>query len=104
MSVGVSVRCIVYFDRGQYTFPLAGVTALCPPPSSTHSSDVSKGCVPAKGGAIDFAAYRVHAGLDPLVFESEGLQLTWRNGEPGHGGRPCAAGLNASTFALVYVW
>ena len=33
---------------------------------------------------------------------AQGLSVSWRNGEPGHGGR--AEAVNASAFALVYVW
>ena len=50
-----------------------------------------------------FAAYRVHGGHDPLQWEAEGMEATWRNGEPGHGGGP-APPVNASAFALVYEW
>ena len=91
-----------YFDRGQYFFPLAGVTSLCPQPKDGAHRPPSRGCTPAADGSVAFSAYRIHAGDDPLMFESEGLQLRWRNGEPGHGG--AAASVNASSFGLVYVW
>ena len=87
-----------YFDRGQYMNPLAGVTALCPQPNKPMQS---YGCTPAKDGSVAFAAYRVHAGHEPLLFESDGFVLTWRNGEPGHG---TAVAVNASAFGLAYVW
>ena len=48
--------------------------------------------VPSLGGLHD----------EPLRFEQEGLTLSWRNGEPGHGGRAYA--VNASSLALVYEW
>ena len=91
-----------YFDRGQYFFPLAGVTSLCPQPKDGAHRPESRGCKPAADGSVAFSAYRIHAGDDPLMFESEGLQLRWRNGEPGHGG--AAALVNASSFGLVYIW
>ena len=92
-----------YFDRGQYFTPVAGVTSLCPQPEDGAKRPASIGCTPARNGSVAFSAYRVHAGTDPLGFGSdEGLSVTWRNGEPGHGGR--AEPVNASAFALVYVW
>ena len=91
-----------YFDKGQYFLPLAGVTSLCPQPTDDAPRPPSFGCVPAADRAVSFSAYRLHAGMDPLEFEVEGLRVAWRNGEPGHGG--AAATVNASSFALVYVW
>jgi hypothetical protein len=91
-----------YFDRGQYMNPLAGVTSLCPQPQDGRVQPAQYGCVPEPDGTVTFSAYRVHAGADALMFEGDGLSVTWRNGEPGHGGR--AATVNASTFAMVYVW
>ena len=91
-----------YFDRGQYMLPLAGVTALCPQPADKAKRPAPPGCIPAEDGTVAFSAYRVHAGVEPLVFEEDGLALTWRNGEPGHGGP--AVAVNASAFALLYVW
>lgn len=91
-----------YFNKGPYQDTLAGVTELCPEPHDTspRPSDASQGCTP-EPGVMRFSAYRVHGGLDPLLFEN-GMSATWRNGEPGHGGR--AASVNASSFALVYEW
>merc|ERR1712048_686211 len=76
-----------YFNRGMYANPVAGLTDL------------------DKSGRT-FTAYRVHD-ADPLYFE-QGLNLTWRNGDPfmacdlsnvnGKGS------LSASTFALFYEW
>ena len=91
-----------YFDRGQYFTPLAGVTSLCPAPKDGARRPASFGCTSSTDGSVSFSAYRVHAGHDPLTFEAEGLELKWRNGEPGHGG--AATEVNASTFGLVYVW
>ena len=88
-----------YFDKGQYFLPLAGVTALCPAPKA---GSTPVGCTPDPNGSVLFSAYRVHAGEDPLMFESEGLAVSWRNGEPGHGGAP--ATVIATSFALAYVW
>merc|ERR1712072_782449 len=73
-----------YFDKGQYMFPLAGVTALCPQPADGAPRPPSIGCSP-ESGINRFSAYRLHATSDPLLFEG-GLAATWRNGEPGHGG------------------
>ena len=88
-----------YFDRGQYTNALAGVTALCPHPGA-------RGCTPPADGGMVFSAYRVFA-ADPLTFDA-GLRLTWRNGDPEGcdlAGTPGGApGVNASAFALVYEW
>ena len=39
---------------------------------------------------------------DPLLFDAAPYAVTWRNGEPGHGGRAYA--VNASSLALVYEW
>ena len=36
------------------------------------------------------------------VVQKGGLAVSWRNGEPGHGG--AASAVNASSFALVYEW
>jgi hypothetical protein len=91
-----------YFDKGQYFNPLAGVTSLCPQPDDGNPRPAAKGCMPSADGTISFSAYRLHAGHDPLTFEAEGLAVSWRNGEPGHGHGPAA--VNASAFALVYVW
>ena len=90
-----------YFDKGQYFLPLAGVTALCPEPSdgAPRPRPPAFGCEPAAG--VRFSAYRVHGSADPLTFE-QGFAVTWRNGEPGHGGQ--AAAVNASALALVYEW
>ena len=89
-----------YFDKGQYFLPLAGVTSLCPQPKDGAPRGNSFGCVPIPG-VIQFSAYRVHGGEDPLLFEN-GMAMAWRNGEPGHGG---ASGVvNATAFALVYEW
>ena len=41
-------------------------------------------------------------GDDPLLFDAAPFAVTWRNGEPGHGGRAYA--VNASSLALVYEW
>ena len=38
----------------------------------------------------------------PLLFDAVPFAVTWRNGEPGHGGRAYA--VNASSLALVYEW
>jgi len=86
----------------EYFTPLAGVTSLCPQPVDEAPRPPSVGCVPRVDGTVTFSAYRVHAGLDPLIFEDEGLRVTWRNGEPGHGQGP--AKVNASAYALVYEW
>jgi hypothetical protein len=91
-----------YFNKGPYQMQLAGVTELCPEPHDTspRPSDSSKGCTPTPG-ITRFSAYRIHGSTDPLMFEN-GTGVTWRNGEPGHGGS--AAVVNASSFALVYEW
>lgn len=92
-----------YFDKGQYFLPLAGVTSLCPEPSDGNPRPKPVGCDPAPGGGVNFSAYRIHASADPLVFEG-GLAVSWRNGEPGHGGGFRPSAINASSFALVYEW
>ena len=97
-----------YFNRGQYFTPLAGLTSLCPQPGEGFKGHGPIGCIPARGGTATFSAYRVHAGYDPLGFSSsasssDAFQITWKNGEPGHGGgRPLP--VNVSSFAMVYVW
>jgi len=103
-----------YFDKGQYMQPLAGVTSFCGMGDSMlNATSKSVGCVPPKDGSLHFSAYRVHAGLDPLTFDSSstqgstdlehrgGFALSWRNGEPGR--RPHVTA-RASSFALVYEW
>ena len=87
---------------GQYFLPLAGLTTLCPQPHDGAPRGEGPGCQPSPDGTVRFSAYRLHAGVDPLVFEG-GLRVTWRNGEPGHGGSEAKA-VNASTLALVYEW
>lgn len=91
-----------YFDKGQYFLPLAGLTTLCPQPHDGAPRGASPGCQPSPDGTVSFSAYRLHAGVDPLVFEG-GIRLTWRNGEPGHGGAEAKA-INASSLVLVYEW
>ena len=60
------------------------------------------GCTPSEAGVVRFSAYRIHGSDDPLLFDAAPFAVTWRNGEPGHGGRAYA--VNASTLALVYEW
>jgi len=76
-----------YFNRGKYANPVAGLT------------DLDK-------NAQQFSAYRIFDS-DPLYFE-DGLNLTWRNGDPYMG---CDLNKNspshpvlASSYALVYEW
>ena len=92
-----------YFDKGQYFMPLAGVTALCPEPSdgAPRPRPPAFGCASDPAG-VRFSAYRIHATADPLVFEG-GFAATWRNGEPGHGGRTPPY-VQASAYALFYEW
>lgn len=87
-----------YFNKGQYTNALAGVTALCPHPQAL-------GCQPPADGSVLFSAYRVFT-HDPLIYQ-DGMVLTWRNGDPEGcdlGTKPNAPSVNASAFALVYEW
>lgn len=95
-----------YFDQGPYLLELAGVTALCPqPPCADCPSKVNAtafGCNTDADSGVVFSAYRVHSASDPVMFDG-GLAVTWRNGEPGHGGGQRFS-VNASTFALVYEW
>jgi len=88
-----------YFDAGQYFMPIAGVTSLCPPP---NKGSRTVACNPAVSASVRFSAYRVHGSSDPLLFERP-FSISWRNGEPGHGGAPPAY-VNATAFALVYEW
>mmetsp|Transcript_1368 Transcript_1368/g.2702 ORF Transcript_1368/g.2702 Transcript_1368/m.2702 type:complete len:344 (-) Transcript_1368:173-1204(-) len=90
-----------YFDKGQYFFPLAGLTSLCPQPADGAPRPPSIGCTAAADGTVFFSAYRVHPTADPLLFDGP-FAVSWRNGEPGHGGR--AAAVNVSSLALVYEW
>merc|ERR1712032_355559 len=76
-----------YFNRGKYANPVAGLT------------DLDK-------NTQQFSAYRIFDS-DPLYFE-DGLNLTWRNGDPYMG---CDLNKNspshpvlASSYALVYEW
>jgi hypothetical protein len=99
-----------YFDKGQYFFPEAGVTSLCPPTVRTNPSSIA--CTPAQNNGSKFAAYRLHVGGDPLLFEGGAVQ-TWRNGDvrgcpwPSKGTEPTkgdAPVINASSLALLYEW
>jgi hypothetical protein len=94
-----------YFDQGPYFLPLAGVTALCPQPpcadAPTRPNASSFGC-PEDPPGVTFSAYRVHGSGDPLLFDG-GMAVTWRNGEPGHGGGQ-HLNVTVSTYALVYEW
>ena len=81
---------------------LAGLTQLCPQPQDGAPRPPSIGCTPSEAGVVRFSAYRIHGSDDPLLFDAAPFAVTWRNGEPGHGGRAYA--VNASTLALVYEW
>jgi hypothetical protein len=91
-----------YFDKGEYMTPLAGLTQLCPQPQDGAPRPPSIGCTPSESGVVRFSAYRIHGSDDPLLFDAAPYAVTWRNGEPGHGGRAYA--VNASSLALVYEW
>eukprot|EP01044_Picomonas_judraskeda_P042466 COSAG03_NODE_21871_length_298_cov_0.773869_1_plen_68_part_10 len=56
-----------YFDKGQYFFPEAGVTSLCPPTVPTNPPSIA--CTPPTTNESKFAAYRLHVAGDPLLFE-----------------------------------
>ena len=105
-----------YFNRGQYFFPHAGVTSLCPPTNPANPPSID--CAPAADNSSKFAAYRLHVGDDPLLFEGGAMQ-TWRNGDergcpwpssPQSASRASEHAtapdliVNASSFALVYEW
>ncbi len=75
---------------------------MCPQPSDGAPRIAGPGCTPATDGTVKFSAYRLHASADPLVFEGA-MAVSWRNGEPGHGGAAATA-VNATAFALVYEW
>eukprot|EP01043_Picozoa_sp_COSAG02_P004130 COSAG02_NODE_106_length_36326_cov_13.777266_17_plen_218_part_00 len=94
-----------YFDEGPYFLPLAGLTALCPQPpckdAPTQPNATRFGC-PVDAEDITFSAYRVHGASEPLFFDN-GTAVTWRNGEPGHGGGQ-RQNVSVSAFALVYEW
>ena len=98
-----------YFDKGQYFFPEAGVTSLCPPTVPTNPPSIA--CTPPTTNESKFAAYRLHVAGDPLLFEVGAMQ-TWRNGDvrgcpwPGGGAPPKgdAPVVNASSLALLYEW
>jgi hypothetical protein len=62
-----------YFDAGVFAQPLAGALTL-----DTNGD----------GGAHRVAAYRVHTGADPIVFE-DGAAVVWRVGDNGAGGLKC---------------
>ena len=95
-------RGTFYFDKGEYMTPLAGLTQLCPQPQDGAPRPPSIGCTPSEAGVVRFSAYRIHGSDDPLLFDAVPFAVTWRNGEPGHGGRAYA--VNASSLALVYEW
>ena len=77
-------------------------TQLCPQPQDGAPRPPSIGCTPFENGVVRFSAYRIHGSDDPLLFDAAPYAVTWRNGEPGHGGRAYA--VNASSLALVYEW
>ena len=84
--------------------PLAGLTELCPLPTDGAPRRPALDCNATASNTTRFSAFRVHAGLEPLEYEgSTGLLVTWRNGEPGHGGSAPSA-VNATAFSLVYEW
>ena len=99
-----------YFNKGQYFFPEAGVTSLCPPTVQTNPPSIA--CTPPKTNTSKFAAYRLHVAGDPLLFEGGAVQ-TWRNGDvrgcpwpsgptpPAKGDAPV---VNATSLALLYEW
>ena len=107
-----------YFNKGQYFFPHAGVTSLCPPTTPTNPKSIACNASQWAGNSSKFAAYRLHVGSDPLLFENGAVQ-TWRNGDergcpwpaspfakkaanrPSTGDDPK---VNASSYALVYEW
>ena len=67
----------------------------------------SRGCTPSEAPCAmqhwwSGGSFRIHASADPLTFEG-GFAATWRNGEPGHGGR-APPYVQASAYALFYEW
>ena len=100
--------------------PCSQVTSLCPPTARDNPASIA--CTPRADNASKFAAYRLHVGDDPLLFEGGSLQ-TWRNGDERgcpwpasplakppalaplpHGRAAADAVVNATSYALVYEW
>ena len=99
----------VHSPLGQYFFPQAGVTSLCPPTAVGNPPSID--CTPAVDNSSKFAAYRLHVGGDPLLFEGGAVQ-TWRNGDvrncpwPSSNDKPEGnpGVVQASSLALLYEW
>ena len=108
-----------YFNKGQYFFPHAGVTSLCPPTNPANPKSIACNSSQWADNSSKFAAYRLHVGEDPLLFEKGAVQ-TWRNGDERGCPWPASpfvkkakanlpragsdAKVNASSYALVYEW
>lgn len=105
-----------YFNKGQYFLPQAGVSSLCPPTNPGNPESID--CSPRPDNSTKFAAYRLHIGDDPLLFE-RGAAQSWRNSDlrgcpwPTPPYRrwvrhrrdvPASGVVKASSLALVYEW